>query len=67
MAIREYRYAYATSRAGQNLPNVAEVKAFSVDEGSTRAEDNSINLDSLFYVINFADNKGFVIASSDDR
>lgn len=38
----------ATSRAGQNLPNVAEVKAFSVDEGSTRAEDNSINLDSLF-------------------
>jgi hypothetical protein len=57
----------ATSRAGQKLPNVAEVKAFSVDEGSTRAEDNSINLDSLFYVINFADNKGFVIASSDDR
>lgn len=26
-----------------------------------------VNLDSLFYIINFKDNKGFAIASSDDR
>ena len=57
----------ATTRTENGSLKVAEVKAFSVDGAYTRSESSHVSLDSLFYVINFADNKGFVIASSDDR
>lgn len=60
------RLGGATRSNGMPL-SVAEVKAIGVNENKTRSANDSINVDSLFYVINFNDNKGFVIAASDDR
>lgn len=55
------------TRTEQRILKVEGVKAFCMDKMQTRTDGYSINLDSLFYVVNFADNRGFVIASSDDR
>ena len=47
---------------------VSDVKAISVNKGDTRSISNDeINLDSLFYVVNFDNDRGFVLAASDDR
>ncbi len=46
---------------------VASVKAISANKSQTRSYEDSINLDTLFYVVCFEDNNGFVIASSDER
>jgi hypothetical protein len=47
--------------------SVSEVKAIGYKNELTRSINDSINLDSLFYIVNFDNNEGFVIASSDDR
>lgn len=57
----------SSTRAEHKNLSVAEVKAFSIEKNLTRMVDSIPNLDSLFYVVNFADNKGFVLAASDDR
>ncbi|MBE6263685.1 MAG: hypothetical protein E7104_07005 [Prevotella sp.] len=54
-----------TSRSNTNSLEVEEVKAVGV-EGS-RSGNDTISVDSLFYVVNFKDNNGYVIAASDDR
>jgi hypothetical protein len=46
---------------------VAEVKAIGINEGLTRSSNENFNMDSLFYIVNFANKQGFVIAASDDR
>lgn len=55
------------TRASSTPFTVSEVKAIGVKEVGTRSANDSICLDSLFYVINFDNNMGFVIAASDDR
>lgn len=60
------QFDVATRLNGRVL-SVAEVKAIGLSEGNTRSMSDSINLDSLFYVVNFDNNMGFVIAASDDR
>ena len=57
----------STTRTNGHALSVAEVKAISANEGSTRTMNDSVNLDTLFYVINFDNNMGFVVAASDDR
>lgn len=56
-----------STRAAKRPLTVSEVKAISKSTGKTRSSESSINLDTLFYVVNFDDNQGFVIAASDDR
>lgn len=46
---------------------VENVQAISFPKTETRSEGDSINLDSLLYIVNFADSCGFVIAGTDDR
>lgn len=45
--------------------NIGTVEVVSIPNGTRSGIP--VNLDSLFYIINFKDNKGFAIASSDDR
>lgn len=56
-----------TTRGGANNITVSEVKAISAKKTLTHSSADSINLDTLYYVVNFDNNNGFVIASSDDR
>lgn len=56
-----------TTRSNGKFLTVSEVKAIGVGNSITRSENDSLDLDSLFYVVNFNDDNGFVIASSDDR
>ena len=56
-----------TTRANGKPLTVSDVKAIGIDKSVTRSEVDSVNLDSLFYVVNFDNNEGYVIASSDDR
>lgn len=46
---------------------VNDVQIVSLQNLSTRSDKVSINLDSLLYIVNFADSCGFVIAGTDDR
>lgn len=46
---------------------VDNVQAISLPASSTRSTSDSINLDTLLYIVNFADSAGFVIAGTDDR
>lgn len=46
---------------------VSEVKAFNIKSHNTRFSNDFESFDSLFYIVNFDDNKGFVIAASDNR
>ena len=46
---------------------VENVQAISFRDVVTRSDGDSINLDSLLYIVNFADSCGFVIAGTDDR
>jgi hypothetical protein len=56
-----------TTRTNGHALSIAEVKAISANEGFTRSMNDSVNLDTLFYVVNFDNNMGFVVAASDDR
>lgn len=57
-----------TPTRGLTTPlTVSEVKSIGLREGITRSTNDSVNMDSLFYIVNFANKQGFVIASSDDR
>ena len=56
-----------TTRGYANYVKVSEVKAISANKSLTRSVSDSINLDTLFYVVNFENDNGFIIASSDDR
>ncbi|WP_036879844.1 C10 family peptidase [Xylanibacter oryzae] len=53
------------TRAFPSNVSIANVEAISLPRG-TRASSN-VNLDTLFYVVNFKDSCGFAIASTDDR
>ena len=55
------------TRANHTSLEISEVKAIGKSGEFTRSSGELINLDSLFYVINFANDEGFVIAASDDR
>lgn len=57
----------ASTRASGIPLTVSEVKAVGVKEGMTRSSNDYFNMDSLFYIVNFANKQGFVIAASDDR
>lgn len=46
---------------------VDNVQAISLSASSTRSISDSINLDTMLYIVNFADSAGFVIAGTDDR
>lgn len=46
---------------------VDNVQAISLPASSTRSTSDSINLDTMLYIVNFADSAGFVIAGTDDR
>lgn len=56
-----------TTRGDDKNIEVLEVKAIGKEQDKTRSISNSVNLDSLFYIVNFDNNNGFVIAASDDR
>lgn len=56
-----------TTRGCPISVSVSEVKAISANKSLTRSVNDSINLDTLFYVVNFENENGFIIASSDDR
>lgn len=56
------------TRAGSSKElRVDNVQAISLINHSTRSSEEPTNLDSLLYIINFADSCGFVIAGTDDR
>lgn len=55
------------TRAGQSGLKISDIKAVGINPERTRSTNESIDFDSLFYVVNFADNQGFVIAAADDR
>ena len=55
------------TRAGQAGLKISDIKAVGINPERTRSTNESIDFDSLFYVVNFADNQGFVIAAADDR
>lgn len=55
-----------TRIARKNL-KIAEVKAIGMENSLTRSVNDGISLDTLFYIVNFANEGGFVIAASDDR
>lgn len=46
---------------------IGNVQAISLPQSTTRSTGDSINLDTLLYIVNFADSCGFVIAGTDDR
>ena len=46
---------------------ISDVQAISLTQNSTRSAGDSISLDTLLYIVNFADSAGFVIAGTDDR
>lgn len=47
---------------------IANIKVISMPEAATRSNGGSpITLDSLFYVVNFANNEGFALAAIDER
>lgn len=54
------------TRAGRTDLKISEIKAIGNNNEVTRS-NGSVCFDSLFYVVNFADNQGFVIAAADDR
>ena len=56
-----------TTRGTTSTLKVSGVKAISGGGTITRSDGDSINTDSLFYIVNFEDNNGFVIAATDDR
>lgn len=57
-----------TTRSKLTDIKISSVKAISASKRFTRSEINdSINLDTLYYVVNFENDNGFVIASSDKR
>lgn len=57
-----------TTRSKLDNDKIGSVKAISASNRFTRSSANeSINLDTLFYVVNFENDNGFVIASSDKR
>ena len=56
------------TRSGNFKPlEIKNVQAISFPNTETRSEGESINLDSLLYIVNFTDSCGFVIAGTDDR
>lgn len=57
----------STTRAFGGDLTVSEVKAISCPKGDTRSIADAVSLDSLFYVVNFDNDRGFVLAASDDR
>lgn len=56
-----------STRSNKGPLTVSEVKAIGYHNEKTRSLNDSIDLDSLFYIVNFDNNEGYVIASSDDR
>lgn len=58
---------YNSTRSEQKSFTISDVKAINGYVDPTRAQNDSVSFDSLFYVVSFEDNQGFVIAASDDR
>lgn len=58
---------HSSTRSNSKALKVSAVKAISGDKSITRAVGDSLDLDTLFYVVEFEDNNGFVLASSDKR
>jgi hypothetical protein len=56
-----------STRSVSAVPTISNVVVCNGTKTDTRSDLASIDLDSLFYIINFSNNEGFVIASSDDR
>lgn len=54
------------TRADYNNVNIKSVSIYSHRGATSRSIEENL-LDSLFYIITFKDNKGFAIASIDDR
>lgn len=58
----------STTRNGSTKTfEISDVQAISLTQNSTRSAGDSISLDTLLYIVNFADSAGFVIAGTDDR
>lgn len=56
-----------TRNGSSNSLEIGNVQAISLPQSTTRSTGDSINLDTLLYIVNFADSCGFVIAGTDDR
>ncbi len=53
-----------STRSGDTEVNITPIYA---EGGGTRAGDSTVPLDTIAYIINYADNKGFSIISKDNR
>ena len=47
--------------------SVANVEALRASSVQTRSSINAMGIDTLFYIVNFADSSGFAIVSADKR
>lgn len=56
-----------TTRSGLKIITVSNIIPIVNNIAITRSEGDSICIDTLLYAINFEDNRGFVLASADDR
>ena len=56
-----------STRSGEYPMTVSNVIAITNDGDITRSQIDSIFADTLFYIINFAENRGYVIAAADNR
>ena len=56
-----------TTRSGLKIITVSNIIPIVKNLANTRSEGDSICIDTLLYAINFEDNRGFVLASADDR
>ena len=55
------------TRSTKTPMDISNVQAISIPKGTTRSESDSTQMDTLLYIINFADSCGFIVAGTDTR